>query len=532
MAGVECTSLETLFKLVVRHVAQYKSVLAVSTLHSPLEFGLTALPVPDVWIDALVEETARNYPPRNCSVQVELQADAKAARTLMQLLEATACRQTCLSTRAPALAEYLRSTRHVEEMIQGHFGGSEAMACVRGIGTSALGALMGTRQNIMRCIQYAKPKLVSPTLHVAPRERKQLQFERVATLLHLMRLEMAATQVLDVGGGKGSLAEALSDTFGVPCVTVDANGGLQQHGEALYRHCRKGRASDRTSWTERLVDDTVESKLMVWLEAKPSVVGGLHTCGRLADYTLSLSKRIPSVAGVVCVPCCYNHLVPRSWLFGSSPLTSWHYAPRSVTGASLGLQDLLSSHPAAFALANLSHSMTYEQFALWYQYRRAVFTLCMLHRQRPAAFCVADGKKPFEHADGGLRIPRDFNKLSTQCGRPHSFANFCRQWEQCASRDAAARVVISMRDEELERYYCASEVSLQAQRHLIARALQDRMGAVVEALLVLDRCFGLVDGDGCAMDCAFPCQVFDAAWTARKWGVVGLRRGSQKLLTA
>eukprot|EP00533_Pseudo-nitzschia_delicatissima_P013182 CAMPEP_0197265980 /NCGR_PEP_ID=MMETSP1432-20130617/2730_1 /TAXON_ID=44447 /ORGANISM="Pseudo-nitzschia delicatissima, Strain UNC1205" /LENGTH=220 /DNA_ID=CAMNT_0042730797 /DNA_START=51 /DNA_END=709 /DNA_ORIENTATION=- len=121
--------------------------------------------------------------------------------------------------------------------------------------------------------------------------------------------------ILDIGGGKGALANYLGREMGehIKIHVVDISQGAVKNGR------KKAERLDLP--VDFQFADASHSNLLDAVDA--DVVVALHACGHLSD--VALNHAVHRQAGFVIVPCCFNsnpHLmIPTSNSDGESKLT-------------------------------------------------------------------------------------------------------------------------------------------------------------------------------------------------------------------
>jgi SAM-dependent methyltransferase len=108
--------------------------------------------------------------------------------------------------------------------------------------------------------------------------------------------------VLDVGGGKGMLANYLSRTIeNVEIHVVDISAGAIFNGMKKVERSQSWKEGRPLSMVNFQLADASSSK-MAHIHA--DIVVGLHACGHLTD--VALSHAVQRRASFVIVPCCFN----------------------------------------------------------------------------------------------------------------------------------------------------------------------------------------------------------------------------------
>lgn len=169
------------------------------------------------------------------------------------------------------------------------------------------------------------PLLPSPSLparlpRVTP--HKHAQIHSIASTLKALLPLPPTTRVVDVGGGHGHLATALSSTLALPASVVDKDGALITTGRAL--------AADRGPDVTFLHRDVFTGGYA----SRGDFVVALHACGALGDRVVSDAASGASGDALCLVSCCPQKLfgaaarlplsqavndLPRSMLSSAAP---------------------------------------------------------------------------------------------------------------------------------------------------------------------------------------------------------------------
>jgi Methyltransferase domain len=186
-------------------------------------------------------------------------------------------------------------------------------------------------------------------------------------------------RILDVGGGKGLLANRLADALSgnsssVEIHVIDVAPGAIKNGAM------------RSKRLALPVQYSVQDASTARIQGEIDVVVALHACGTLSD--VALEQAVAHEAGFVICPCCF-----RSNPHLQIPPRSENDQPISVEKW-LGIHD--DSHDDWSALTSLAEVQGDIQLS-----QRAIHTICAL---RAAAFnhhssTGTNKKRPNVHAD-------------------------------------------------------------------------------------------------------------------------------------
>ncbi|KAL3908595.1 MAG: hypothetical protein SGILL_008425, partial [Bacillariaceae sp.] len=109
-------------------------------------------------------------------------------------------------------------------------------------------------------------------------------------------------RLLDIGGGKGLLAQHLSRTIeDVEIQVVDIAAGAIANGVKKVQRSQNWKNNRPLSMVRFQMADASSSKLD---HVEADIVVGLHACGHLTD--IALAHAVARCASFVIVPCCFN----------------------------------------------------------------------------------------------------------------------------------------------------------------------------------------------------------------------------------
>jgi hypothetical protein len=145
--------------------------------------------------------------------------------------------------------------------------------------------------------------------------KKKHELEAVVTFFR--RNDIAATRILDIGGGVGYLARHLSASLGCPIESIDLDPVLQRRGCAEQERFPWKRALKHPV---RFITGRFPEKAFSMDEGSWAI--GLHTCGDLAWSQIELVGKGMSVLNV---GCCYEKL-----MLGKEVLRSRHVRSRPI----------------------------------------------------------------------------------------------------------------------------------------------------------------------------------------------------------
>lgn len=157
------------------------------------------------------------------------------------------------------------------------------------------------------------PKLDSPLPSIDPKIFLHIKEKKVHEISNLMATITHAFQakvplsLVDIGGGVGHFARAISTHLGCKVVSIDGNAELQSAGKIKLARPIKGQRSANVSFHHALLGPTQQAaETLAHFEQCPLSVG-LHTCGNLAlahfNYFLKARQ-----SQLVNIGCCYNKL--------------------------------------------------------------------------------------------------------------------------------------------------------------------------------------------------------------------------------
>jgi hypothetical protein len=232
--------------------------------------------------------------------------------------------------------------------------------------------------------------------------RKQDEFNRMALLAKVLRMETGSVDVAEIGCGRGHLLRAM-ELLGLPnAVGLDGDERLVESTPSSSR----GSASRRRTGRDKV--EAVLQSFPRWkggfaVDASRSLhlcsplVLGLHTCGHLADECLRFGVDRGSPA-IINVPCCYHKLrPPQSWGSGEH---GHLVGPQPSSNSTLsGL-----STPVGLQLAGRARNpMTISpmDYVKWYWYS---FFRCSLRRMIECHSSMVGVRNPSTQKDGSSSL--------------------------------------------------------------------------------------------------------------------------------
>ncbi|KAI8814470.1 hypothetical protein BJ742DRAFT_785571 [Cladochytrium replicatum] len=170
-----------------------------------------------------------------------------------------------------------------------------------------------------------------------------------------------AKLILDVGGGRGDLAIALSKALpDFTVVVLDSNGPSLEAGQAL---ATQENVADRMIFLEGDARDPVVLSDI----GSPSIVTALHACGGLADLAMEIARR--NRASCLICTCCFR----SNTSMGRDVYRSWVGSKKQPSQAlrvleELGIRDQIDDDDAAEDVVEIDEEdiemLSWEEFKL------------------------------------------------------------------------------------------------------------------------------------------------------------------------
>jgi len=134
--------------------------------------------------------------------------------------------------------------------------------------------------------------------------KKQYEIKRLAPVVYKLFKDKNIARVVDIGGGKGLLAQTLVNQYRMPVTSFDMDPVLQETGRK--RHYKNPRHPDmKVEFITKKVD--VSDPTFNSLLRPDDMSLGLHTCGALATDQIRFSVH-NKIAGLINLGCCYHKL--------------------------------------------------------------------------------------------------------------------------------------------------------------------------------------------------------------------------------
>ncbi len=132
--------------------------------------------------------------------------------------------------------------------------------------------------------------------------KKQYEIRKLAPYVDKVYQAKQISEVLDIGGGVGFLAQTLNNQFGHHVTSIDMNAEFQKTG--IERHAKNAKHPHKVQFKNIKVENQGE---FVEVLKKNVMPVGLHTCGKLAldIIRVSADKKVPAL---INFGCCYHTL--------------------------------------------------------------------------------------------------------------------------------------------------------------------------------------------------------------------------------
>lgn len=272
--------------------------------------------------------------------------------------------------------------------------------------------------------------------------KKQHELERLAPLIAELVQKHELSDVVDIGGGVGHLAQTLAHHYGFKVMSLDMDPELQRSGVRWQLHKWED-SPHKVSFQEHRVERSDQK--FAALMGPTTLTTGLHTCGGLGVAHMEAGAL--ARAAVVNMPCCYHKL----------ELSDCNLSTRAKT-------DSLPWNLFALTLAAGAHrKVTLEDVLFRDKMKYFRYTLhFLLHDEFGIKGQVTLGNCPPELYDG-------------------SFAVYARE------QLSRLQLTSAWSDEKLNAYFQYEKNQTLIKHMLAAATVRDVMGRALEAALLTDR---------------------------------------------
>ncbi|CAJ2501313.1 Uu.00g041660.m01.CDS01 [Anthostomella pinea] len=190
--------------------------------------------------------------------------------------------------------------------------------------------LPGRPESLTRWLERIRNISLDRDQLVLPREMEHVELpratiSRIKVTKKLAEVQVAARfiqhtcrtnnikRVIDIGSGQGYLATTLASVCGLRVLAVDGSAKQIDGSKAAARSAGLAEGKEITHLV-RFVDGSgsLGSEIQAWAGGEPCLLTGLHACGSLSEHMVRLFTRVPCIARLTVVGCCYNHITPRS----------------------------------------------------------------------------------------------------------------------------------------------------------------------------------------------------------------------------
>ena len=121
------------------------------------------------------------------------------------------------------------------------------------------------------------------------------------------------TRVVDIGSGQGYLSLTLAAACGLRVLAIDGSAKQIAGSRAAARQAGLLEGDQITHLTRFVTGtDEIGAEIEAWASGEKCLLTGLHACGSLSEHMIRLSTRVPCIARLAVVGCCYNHISPLS----------------------------------------------------------------------------------------------------------------------------------------------------------------------------------------------------------------------------
>ncbi len=309
--------------------------------------------------------------------------------------------------------------------------------------------------------------------------KKRHEIQKLATLISEFP---EISQILDIGGGIGHLARTSAHYLGIPTCSIDANPYLQSLGKIrAEKYPIPDQAKSLNFQVHEVHNESYKDSLIKDFLKKANFTTGLHTCGPLANWQISMSLKNPHV-GLINFGCCYAKLNPETDLNLSS------YAKK----------DPLVLSPYALTLASRSHNEPYFQdfqIKKKVKYKRYGLHLLLYYLFNLKKF-VSVGEIPIREYDG-------------------PFSDYAlKKLEELNIKHALSQ-------NEINDFFQSSFVQEKIKKMFLANIIRWPLGRILEIDILLDRCL-LLEEHHFSVDLF---QLFDPHQSPRNIGILAFHKG-------
>ena len=151
-------------------------------------------------------------------------------------------------------------------------------------------------------IEFHPPMPEEPWTWLFMIPKKQYEIRKLAPYVDKVYRAKQISEVLDIGGGVGFLAQTLNNQFGHHVTSIDMNAEFQKTG--IDRHAKNAKHPHKVQFKNIKVENQGEFVEILKNNVMPV---GLHTCGKLAldIIRVSADKKVPAL---INFGCCYHTL--------------------------------------------------------------------------------------------------------------------------------------------------------------------------------------------------------------------------------
>ncbi len=296
--------------------------------------------------------------------------------------------------------------------------------------------------------------------------KKQHELERLAPLLAELMQTQELSDVVDIGGGVGHLAQTLAHHYGFKVTSLDMDPELQRSGVRWQLHKWED-SPHKVNFQEHRVERT--DKKFAALMGPRTLTTGLHTCGGLGVAHLEAGAL--ARAAVVNMPCCYHKLELTDCNLSSSAQT--HALPWNLFALTLAAG---AHRKVTLRDVQFRDKMKYFRYTLHF----------LLHDEFGIKGQVTLGNCPPELYDG-------------------SFAIYARE------QLTRLQLKSAWSDEKLDAYFQDKKNQTMIKHMLAAATVRDVLGRALEAAIITDRAIWMEE-KGYAVDVH---EVFDPTISPR-----------------
>lgn len=334
-------------------------------------------------------------------------------------------------------------------------------------------------------------------------KKKSHEVQRISHTISRLFRATGCTHCLDVGGGKGYLAQHLASYFHHPAFSVDCSeitleGAARRRDKlkkvrpetisksAPYHHIQQF-VSPETDLVKMIADycplDADNCNLRICLT-------GLHTCGDLGPASLKLFCGNPAVRSLCNVPCCYHLLTETNPVAGECDSVPGFPMSKYLTGQRIGRNARML---ASQSIERVVSERKLPELSLHYRAMLQVLIESLAPNGTP-------------ETNGKLR------KIASKC---ENFSSYV----QCAISKLSLNF-IQKSDVELETL--EQQMSIHQDRMNMFYLLRLCLAQTVESLILLDRLMFLAEAGGDDSQC-FLVKMFDAVVSPRCYALVAVK---------